>query len=207
MQLEPDRHIEDDDLERYSMRTLGETQTPALEEHLLFCHSCQDRLYEMDQFLESIRAVAPGVSREKETLWLRLRGLVTVSWPTNYPAWAAASAVLALVCLVGLTWQFRQGATGKPIAVVLVAERSGAVTAPARSALLLELDTKGLPNLASYRVQVVDQFGTRVAESGLTPKDGRISFPVGAGLTAGDYLVRLSSPQGEQLREFAVRLH
>jgi hypothetical protein len=207
MQLEPDRHIEDDDLERYSMRTLGETQTPALEEHLLFCHSCQNRLYEMDQFLESIRAVAPGVSREKETLWLRLRKLVTVSWPTNYPAWAAASAVLALVCLVGLTWQFRQGATGKPIAVVLVAERGGAVTAPANRALLLELDTKGLPNMTSYRLQVVDQFGARVAESSVSHRDGRIKFPVGAKLAAGDYLVRLFSPQGEQLREFAVRLH
>ena len=206
MQFGPDRHIEDDDLERYSMGTLLEAENPVLEEHLLVCHSCQDRLYQMDQFLETLRAVSLGLMTERESIWARLRSFVVLPWLANYPAWATAAAVLALVFLAGLTWQLRKGAADKPIALMLVAERNGAVSAPAQKPLLLELDAKGLPNLPSYRLEVVDQSGTRVLESGVRPKDNKISHLVSDKLAPGDYFVRLYAPRGDQLREFAVRL-
>jgi hypothetical protein len=37
-------HISDDDLERYAMQTLPDSETVPLEEHLLICSECRDLL-------------------------------------------------------------------------------------------------------------------------------------------------------------------
>ena len=39
-----DRHIDDDDLERYVPDQLSEDQAAPIDEHLLACQQCQDRL-------------------------------------------------------------------------------------------------------------------------------------------------------------------
>jgi anti-sigma factor RsiW len=52
------RHISEDWLERYSMGTLPEPQSGSLEEHLLICEDCQDRLRFLDQFIAAFRAAA-----------------------------------------------------------------------------------------------------------------------------------------------------
>ena len=43
-------HISDDDLERYATQTFSESASAAtLEEHLLICPECQDRLQKIDE--------------------------------------------------------------------------------------------------------------------------------------------------------------
>jgi len=39
--------IDPDDLERYALRNLSETEAAALEEHPLICLECQDRLHKI----------------------------------------------------------------------------------------------------------------------------------------------------------------
>ena len=38
------RHVSDDTLERYAMQTLPESESGPLEEHILICPDCQERL-------------------------------------------------------------------------------------------------------------------------------------------------------------------
>jgi anti-sigma factor ChrR (cupin superfamily) len=48
-------HIDDETLERYAMKQLPETEAAPVEEHLLVCHHCQDRLAEIDRLLAALR--------------------------------------------------------------------------------------------------------------------------------------------------------
>ncbi|MGJ5813669.1 hypothetical protein [Paludibaculum fermentans] len=49
-------HIAEDSFEQYSMGTLEDSQLAPLEEHLLVCHECQDRLKTTDEFVATMRA-------------------------------------------------------------------------------------------------------------------------------------------------------
>jgi hypothetical protein len=57
-------HITEDLLERYAMGTLPEAEQVPLEEHLLVCAFCQDRLQIEDDFIAGLRTmVANGARR------------------------------------------------------------------------------------------------------------------------------------------------
>ncbi len=49
-------HIDDDALEAYSMGRLAEAEAAPLEEHLLVCPECQDRLAGWDEYIAAMRA-------------------------------------------------------------------------------------------------------------------------------------------------------
>ncbi len=53
-------HLSDDRLEAYSMETLPEDQVAALEEHLLVCGDCQNRLRATDEHVAAMRSAAPS---------------------------------------------------------------------------------------------------------------------------------------------------
>ena len=50
-------HISEDRLDQYALKRLPEDQAAALEEHLLICAECQDRLQLTDEFIAALRAV------------------------------------------------------------------------------------------------------------------------------------------------------
>lgn len=50
-------HISEDLLERYAMGTVPEAEQASLEEHLLVCAFCQDRLQIEDDFIAGLRAI------------------------------------------------------------------------------------------------------------------------------------------------------
>jgi hypothetical protein len=52
------RHPSEDSLERYSMGTLPGSETGPLEEHLLLCNHCRDRLESTDEYVAAMRAAA-----------------------------------------------------------------------------------------------------------------------------------------------------
>ena len=49
-------HISDDSLEQYSLDTLHESDLSVVEEHLLICADCQDRLKATDTYLTAMRS-------------------------------------------------------------------------------------------------------------------------------------------------------
>ena len=59
-------HISDDDLERYAMLTLGEAEIERLEDHLLICPKCRERLDEIERYVAAMRAAAAKI-RDSES--------------------------------------------------------------------------------------------------------------------------------------------
>ncbi|GEM_PF-109617 len=49
-------HISEDELDRYAARSLPAARTAAVEEHLLICEFCQDRLDLTEEFIAALRA-------------------------------------------------------------------------------------------------------------------------------------------------------
>lgn len=197
-----DRHISEDALERYSLGILAEMEVPPLEEHLLICPSCQDRLAQMDSFVRATQRAAR-----------KLRGERPPGWWIAAPAWAAGLAVAAIVLfLVARSGLLRQ-ATGSPaVAVFLRSARGpddlGIQRAPAGRPLRLSWDASEWPSLPSYRVQVVNSSGRLLLESAADSRQGRPSILLREALPRGKYWIRLYGPssQGELLREFGLEL-
>jgi predicted anti-sigma-YlaC factor YlaD len=52
------QHVSKDDLENYAMRTLPAPESERLEEHLLICSACRDRLESTEQYVEAMKAAA-----------------------------------------------------------------------------------------------------------------------------------------------------
>ncbi len=50
-------HISEDELERYAARQLPQAEASVVEEHLLTCSFCQDRLRLTDEFVVALREV------------------------------------------------------------------------------------------------------------------------------------------------------
>ncbi|MGD1097102.1 MAG: zf-HC2 domain-containing protein [Bryobacteraceae bacterium] len=50
-------HISDDQLELYLMGRLNEQELAPLEEHLLICEECRDRLEKTEAYIAAMRAI------------------------------------------------------------------------------------------------------------------------------------------------------
>ncbi|MGD0500723.1 MAG: zf-HC2 domain-containing protein [Bryobacteraceae bacterium] len=53
---EAERHVDGELLERYAMDRTTETEAAPIEEHLLVCSRCRDRLSDLDAYIPAIRA-------------------------------------------------------------------------------------------------------------------------------------------------------
>lgn len=202
--------LSEEELEQYLHNRLSGVTRESIEEHLLYCQSCLDRVTEEEAFASSFRVAARRI--EDETLraayagvpqgplaklwnWIR-RPAATLSL-----VFAGAAAVLILIALPS----FRPG---PPIDITLVAERglasSLAAPAPAGRLLCLNLDTSGLPELP-LRAELAGAGNQIFARSTATPAAGKIRWELGRSLESGTYWVRLYGPSpGILLREFAL---
>jgi hypothetical protein len=55
-------HIGEDDLEQYAMQTLPESVCLTLEEHLLICPDCRERLTATDEYVAAMRSAAEKIN-------------------------------------------------------------------------------------------------------------------------------------------------
>jgi len=67
------QHIPEDSLEQYATGALSEPEVGPLEEHLLICAACQDRLQATDDYVVAMRAAAkpPVKAAKKKTVGKR----------------------------------------------------------------------------------------------------------------------------------------
>ena len=72
MELEIGPHLEELELEQYSMGKLEGSRLEGFEEHFLACESCQERLLEMQVYVNAIRSVSPKLREARPALWKRL---------------------------------------------------------------------------------------------------------------------------------------
>jgi hypothetical protein len=204
-------HIAQDVLEEYALGRLNEADEEAVEEHLLLCEECQDRLTDIDDFIGAIRAAAPAQesaqSRPKNVIWDRLGEWTGgfFGWKPVYAAGAIAAALAIIVLAPG-----ERGTAGPAVEVSLEAVRGdasrGAEVAAGRP-LVLKIDLTGLEGVSAFAVEVADVMGqtlwrTTVESRGETAVRVNPEAPLGA----GTYWVRAydAKAPGELLREFGL---
>ena len=188
------RHVDSEDLERYSMGTSSPEATPLIEEHLLICDGCRDRFQETDDYLRAMRTSLEQLRRDGKAAKRRERRI---------PAWFPVMVTVACgIVLVVATPRFVRP-PGPSVAVSLSALRSGGAgnSAPSGRELMLHPDLTGLAEDSSYRLEIVNQTGRTVRQGTLTRNGIRVQ-----GLGAGLYFVRLYLPAGELLREYGLQI-
>src|SRR5260370_25563405 len=112
------RHLDDDELEQYSMGSLPESTADSLEEHLLLCEPCRQRLDKADSYTDAMRGAAAELrdrQRLAEAKPQRARG----AWFRMVPALAG----LALLVVVIGWWSTSSDLAGPPFAISLEATR------------------------------------------------------------------------------------
>jgi hypothetical protein len=206
-------HIAQDVLEAYALGHLSEADEESVEEHLLICHECQDRLGEIDDFIRAIRVASPAVAasqgKPKKSVWESI-GEFAGNWAGWKPVCAAGAlaAVLAIIVLA----PNQQGAGGQEVAVQLETMRgdgNATTEGVAGRPLRLEIDITGLDGMSRLAVEVADASGTPIWRAAAEPASARsLSVRVDAALRSGQYWVRLYNAQapGELLREYALKI-
>jgi hypothetical protein len=203
MQLGIGPHLDESDLEKYSMGTLPEARLAPFEEHFLACDSCQDRLLEMETYVNAVRSVSPRLREAKTVQWHELLFRPGMAW--------ASAAVLGMAVLsVGRLW-IPERHELPPVTVFLHSSRGidglAVATAPAGKPLSLSMDLAELPAFPAYRLEIVNSTGKPLWQTTAVPQDSKITQRLGKVLSADQYYVRLFGPRGELLREFGLRVH
>lgn len=175
-------HADDDQLDRYSMGTLEGEAVPAVEEHLLECAACRERLRQSDEFSALFREAATLPEARPRRFW-------TSSWVRRAAGGAAAVAAMAAVLLVGTR---RDG--GSPVAPVIVTlqalrgpESAAEIQAGHPAILLFDIET---PARGSYEARIFNRSGDEVLKPPTDVREGRLSVSVES-LAKGLYWVRV----------------
>ncbi len=204
-----DEHISEEALELYAMGRLGDPQAAELEEHILFCTDCQEALERVDDFILAFRAAAKQARverREPVSAWTRFWTWVALGRENlRVGMWAPAAATLAVAVAVVVTpMSMREPAIET---VRLESARGNAVMAVVKAGnrLHMNLDTRGVPELASYRVELVDADGTQVWSATVKPAAQGLAVTTDKAVSAGQYWLRLYDSRSELLREFGIR--
>lgn len=192
-------HPEDETLELYALGRLDEPELGEIEEHILICARCQERLDEATEYVALMREASRNIAQApvQEAWWKRLFQL---DW-LPAPALAGALAVLLAV----LVWQPWRGTTpGEWQRVELATMRGDTAGAVAMEGfgLDLRLDGRGLA-LAGATAQIVAADGAVIGEFPAPASGEKVTLRYAAGLRAGQYFVRLRVG-GETVREYAL---
>jgi hypothetical protein len=186
-------HVEEELLEQYSVGRLGESEVARVEEHVLLCEACQDKLEQIDSWVRCVRRTGAQYPTEPASIWQFWR------IPQFVPALAAA-VFLVLAAGAGLQLVKRGGVA--PLAVVLEATRGESVAlVPAGRPLVIQPGLEGLPRFSQYRLEIVDQTGHLVRNAAFASGSAGTAIPA---IAPGVYFVRVYNPSGELLREYGI---
>jgi hypothetical protein len=228
-------HPSSEKLSAYQANELSPAEDDAIQEHLVGCSLCVERLLELQQFLE----FAPeGEAREGvadlETAaeWRKLRGRILGTGKIVLSRLAASLILgLLLVPLFGISWWLRERSAELKEQVVelqgeiaelrtpqvgvpvehLEGPRDEARQIPAGRTVDLDLRTSAPKDYAEYLVEIAARDGQVLWSSPLKRTDsGTLTFRlVGGFLEPGVYRIRLAGIQGgrrELLEEYLLRV-
>jgi methionine-rich copper-binding protein CopC len=200
--------VSDDCLDRYALGGLAAGENAHLEEHLLLCADCRQRLAETDRFIAALRGAAavldptappvPKPAVVSQTARSRNRFLVLI-----------AAAVILLAFGPAL-WQ-RAPQRAVSAAVLLAVRDASPASLPAlersrNTDLTLDLSQTTSPGV--LKVKVVNQSGAAVWTGDARPGRGQVLIHVAKPLSAGTYWVRLynASAPTELIREYGFQV-
>lgn len=195
-------HGTDDQLENYALGRLDDSELPLLEEHLLVCADCRERLDLAEHFALGIRdalhgRAAEAAARQRSRLW-------AIGW-IRRPAFPMA---LGLAALVAVLFVVSNGRTHvAPAAELQLTAMRGETmpfATPAREMDLTLVDAP--PAGGHFRVEVLNAAG-RTEWSGMADSDPKgVKVKVQRQLAPGSYFVRLYDSGGRVLHEYGFRV-
>ncbi len=213
MPASPGLHPSDDDFELYSLRRTSETDVAGIEEHLLVCEQCRNRLEEIDAYVAAMKQalveVEPETAAHEEPVEKTWRSWLAA---VPRPAWAAAAAVLALALVF-----IPESRAPRELHSVQLETWRGAPdgmnsSVPAGQPLAITADVTGVTGLSGYVVEVADSAGDAVFTESYPAGGTKIELTLESGLASGQYWVRVyesagqEGGRGELLREFGLRV-
>ena len=198
-------HETDEQLELYALGRLPEPRVAAVEEHLLVCFACQERLDEVETFALAMRqAVAGEPEARAHTSWFRWPGL----WfgrlrlqDLRPPAFIWAGGFTALLLAAGL--YFHSGRNVAPLASLQLTAIRGDIQS-ATPAQETDITLADAPAGTALRGEVVDATGGPVWNGPLEGDAPKIKLL--KPLTPGNYFVRLFDNTGKLLHEYGFRV-
>jgi anti-sigma factor RsiW len=186
-------HGTDDQLELYALGQLPSSQVIVLEEHLLACPACLERLEEAENWAIAAREVLsqdPAPVAKAATKWF--------TWPRF--AWAGvALAVLALAIGIGLS--SRGGVKLAPVASLQLTAMRGEMDTvdPANE---FDLTLTDAPPSSALQVRLVDAAGASIWNG----RTNGVQVRIKRALKAGTYFVRVYGADGQMLHEYGFRV-
>ena len=207
------------EIEEFLFNRLSGVTREVVEEHLLVCPKCLDKVEREEEYFETVRAAAR--SSEKETLERAFagvpeRGLIQ-RWAsrfvqpfggTNRRLWTVAAASLVLMS-TAILWQNRLGGRQQFQEVSLELHRGAFVSAEARAGVPLSLSIAA-DDLAAgnYTIQLVDATGHLLGETRSSTADGKLTWRLAESHPPGTYWIRLRRPENTSLlvREYGLTL-
>ncbi len=184
-------HQTEEQLEHYALGHLPDPQVAEVEEHLLLCAWCQDRLDKLEPNARLIRAtVSVEPASEKRKPWF-------VGFRPRLLSAAAGIAVALVVAILFL--HPKQPAA--PLASLQLSAVRGDIPAIG-IARETDLSLTDAPSHANLRAEVVDEAGKPVW-SGPSPGG---SLKIVKQLDPGNFFVRLYDRAGTLLHEYGFRV-
>ena len=205
MARENEKHIEEERLEAYAMNQAAGSELENIEEHLLFCETCQDRMQAAERYLLVMRSAAVRVRKEQNKpglwIWPRIRAMLHAPIPVYF----GAAAMAALLLMVSLPVREHPG---PPVDVELQAVRGeSSGTALAGHALRLRLDNQGVRYSPDWHIEIVDSEGARQWTGTGAWSDNVVTALVPKSFSPGTYYVRLLKDSPDPAREYQLVVH
>ncbi len=199
-------HITEEWLELYALGRLPEEKAEVLEEHILICEGCRERLDGADAYVRAMRSGAARLRREEAPRKMASRSHGMADWfRMPAAAWGTAAAALCVVVIVSVTQTHRNNPGAGVVAATLIAERGAAVPVPANHPLDLTLDARGLQLGSQSKLELVDANGKVIEEQTVAERNAVFHTRTREGLAPGSYYVRVYAAGGtEPAREYAL---
>jgi hypothetical protein len=207
-------HPSEEILENYVLGRVGAPDIEPIEEHLLVCPHCQERLSEADHYVLAMRDAARLLLTERtgpvpeapRSLWGRRKPALHWGMRWLWPAGAVAFAALALS--VAVPRQLSQRTA--PQDVALTVSRGAApqllTQVAAVHPLRLDIDLTEIPPASSYRLDLVNDDGQVVWSGTGVGVKNELHFTPSRLLPPGKYWARLYavSDASRLVREYGV---
>jgi len=206
------------EVEEFLFNRLSGVTREVIEEHLLVCQKCQDRVEKEEDYLGTFRAAArvcEEAALERSFYGAPKQGFIAgwisrlaqaVGW-TKRRLWTVALASLLLMSIAVL-WQY--GVRGREFQdVSLELHRGAFVSAEARAGVPLSLSIS-VEDLAAgaYTIELVDAAGTALARTQSSVSGPKLVWRLDNSYPAGTYWIRLRRLEDAAVlvREYGLKL-
>jgi hypothetical protein len=194
-------HASDDELELYALDRLPELEVDRVEDHLIVCDPCRDRLEHIGSFALTMRETLRRFPAHEEREWFRFEWLSRLM----QPRFAMAGAFAVMLALLTGIYEARRPSLAAVASLQLTATRANLQEVP--PAREFDLTLRDFPATGGpFRLELVDQAGTRLWAGHPESTPGELRAKIGLPLASGVFFLRLYGDADRLVHEYGFRV-